>query len=123
LAFQVKLGLCVAALLLLSSAAYAQPVDGACAGFTPPPALPDGQDAGHAAMLTANEAIEAWRVERDAKMTACRAEIDAMRTELNSLEHSYNQAGAERNSALAAWNAEVAEYTMRGRGRAVNRGP
>ena len=68
-------------------------------------------------MASSGRAVEAWRQEREAKMAACRADIEALRQQLNAMESAYNQAGAERNSVLGAWNGEVTEYAERRRPR------
>lgn len=111
----VTLGLAIAVLAApIASPAFGE-ASSHCSGFASAPSLPDGSSASHGSMATSGRAVEAWRQEREVKMAACRADIEALRVELNAMEQAYNQAGAERNSVLGAWNGEVTEYAERRR--------
>ena len=69
-------------------------------------------------MTRSSEAIETWRQQRERKLSACHADIESLRAQLNAMEQAYNQAGTERNSVVAAWNAAVADYDARRGGSA-----
>lgn len=116
---KVLLGaLVVASLLVFPAHAQTQAAVGvSCGNFTPAPNLPDGATASRPAMVRSGEAVEAWRATRETKLTQCLADIQAVRAQLNAMEAAYNQAGAERNTVLNAWNAEAAEFSGRGSAR------
>lgn len=101
-----------AAVLLMASPAVAQTETQAaapsrCTGFAAAPASVDGATATRAQMEAAQAEWAAWQTQRVEQEAACQAEIAAHTT-------AFNAAGAERTSAVAAFNAEVTEFSARG---------
>jgi hypothetical protein len=65
-------------------------------------------------MQAAGAQVDAWRLAREQKQTACQTDINALRTQLDGMIAAYNTAGQERVALVNAWNAEVQEFTARG---------
>lgn len=121
---KVAIGVAAAVMMFAASAAAqtstpaAPPAANAnCSGFVTPPTFPDGATANARQMTAGNEAYQTWGSQRVARLTACRADIEAMRAQLNALEQAYIAANAELNATTAAWQAEADEYNARGGGR------
>jgi len=98
-----------AAVCLLASPAFAQTETQAtatrCAGSAAAPAATDGATATRAQMEAAQAQWAAWQTQRLEQEAACQAEIAA-------LTAAFNAAGPERAAAVAAFNAEVQEFSQ-----------
>lgn len=104
-----------AATLLMASPALAQTPDlpESCTGFAAAPTLPDGATADREAIAAADTQFREWHGAGSAKLSQCRAEIEAARARLTALEGAYNQAVGVMNSTRDAWVVEVEEFNAR----------
>lgn len=105
-----------AATLLMAAPALAQtPTDvpEVCTGFAAAPTFPDGATAEPDALAAADQQFQAWHNAGAAKLGQCRAEIEATRARLATMEAAHNQAVGVLNGGRDAWAAEVEEYNAR----------